>query len=118
MNDPPGAALRAATPRGGERLGTARRQSCAPTLAAAPLRCPPRGRNDRLGTARRRSSHLAHLDDALLAPRDRCRFGDLQRRQTVVDRRADRLAVADRIDEMRHLLGIGDAVALEEEVLA
>jgi len=31
----------------------------APTLAASPLRCPPRGRNSRLGAARRRSCHFA-----------------------------------------------------------
>src|SRR5438105_3185173 len=30
----------------------------APTLAALPLRCPPRGSNSRLGTARRRSCPL------------------------------------------------------------
>src|SRR6266702_4004634 len=71
------------------------------------------GRRCRRADGMRRSK----LDHALLAPRARRGFGELERFDSIVDRRLHRFAFGDRLEKMRHLVGVGAAVALQEKML-
>src|SRR5207244_8174226 len=59
----------------------------------------------------------SQFDDPFFSPGRRRGFGQLEGLHSVIDRGFHRRALGERVEEVRHLVGVGDTIAFEEEVL-